>query len=190
MSFFSVESAERFIKGKVRDVYRQGPILKNQLIEAGQIIAKLKKRPPASVQTSLRKALKVREDIKATLLAQNELEAEVYPFARFFGVDKSLADYPEDFRGPGLGALPILLAGTAIAVAGMIYNQFRRIANQRRMLDLVGKGVLTAEEAKGLREPGFFAGLTGALGGAQTFLIVGIGLVVFVTAFGTGRTRG
>ena len=179
MAFFSIESAATYIKDRIRQVYRQTPILKDQLIGVSQIIGRLKRMPQIQTTAKLKEAERLRQSIIATIHAQTKLETEVYPWARFFGVDASLGTDNENLGL--LPVIPILLAATAIGMAGMMVNQFAKIKNQQRSLELIARGVMTPAEAAALKPKGILEGVTGALGGVQNIaMIAALGLGVFL----------
>ena len=186
MAFYSVDSATKFIKSKITEVYKQGPILKDQLIAVSRVIGAMKKQPIIRVAAKLNEAERLRKAIGASIHQQIKIETEVYPWARFFGIDQSLGSHEEQL---GVIIVPILLAGTALAIAAMISNHFLKIRNQQRTLELIAKGVLTPAEAAALKPKttGVVAQITGAIGGIQNVVIIGVLAVGAFFLFGIGR---
>lgn len=162
MTFFSPEAALDWLRGKLRDFYGQGTVLKDQLIQIGHLIQKAK---AANNQPALGQLIVQRAQVEQLLTEQFALEQKVYPIAEFVGVS------------PGLGLLPALVAALAIPLAATIYIHFQKVANQKKSLDLIAKGLLTPEEAKALAtQPILGAGF----GAALTMPLVLGGLVLAV----------
>lgn len=162
--FFTPSGAEQYIQTHLQSVYKNSVTLRDQLHAVGALIAAAKQKNPAKLPALER----LREEIKASFVSQLALEQKLSPFAAHFGINT------------GLGALPIVLAGSAIIVAGLIYTQTQKIKTQQQTLDLLSKGLITSEQAQSLMAQSNFlptAGeILGPLKGIGLYVLLGVGL--------------
>jgi hypothetical protein len=82
------------------------------------------------------------------------------------------------------GFIPLIIGAGAIAVAGAVYAHLQRVSQQRAVLSMVEKGILTASQATELTKAqaggGLFGagGLSGLTSNLSTLAMVGIGAYV------------
>lgn len=170
MTFPSLQSAVDYLQNRVQDFYQQGSVLTERI----KTIRRLKE---AAMQTNNQQALGqlnvLQSGVVALLEEQLALERKLEPFAEYFGL---LPAAPRV-----LGALPIVLAGSAIAVAVGLYLHFEKLQNQAKALELVAKGILPAAQADSILNPSFFSGLSGSFASIGLFAIGGLFLFFFLT---------
>lgn len=165
MIFASVESALNYVKSRIRDFYAQSNVLKNRLIQVGALLREAKSR---GAQEQIGQLIVLQSQTKDLLNEQLALEQKLVPFLSYFG-----------FSAPALGALPVILAASAVGVAGLLYVHFEKIQNQKKALDLVAQGFLTPSEAKGILESGGIlgtGGLTGLTGNLGIIAVAGLAI--------------
>lgn len=161
MTFPSLQSATDYIQGKLSDFFAQRGILTGRL----QAIQKLNAAAQATNnQQALGQLIVMRQQVVDLLNEYFLLEDQIKPYAQYFG-----------FSTPGaqqLGALPLVLAGVAIALATSLYLYYEKMANQAKALDLVARGILPADQADAILNPGFFSGIGGQV---STILMLAVG---------------
>jgi len=154
MTFPTVESATSYLQSKLQSFYDQTWVLKNRLASIARFKQEAQK---ANNQQALGQLILLQQQTKDLMLEQLRLEEQLRPFAQWFNVRMA---------PPQLGALPVILAASAVGVAGLLYLHFQKLDNQKRALELVAQGILPPERADAiLNAPLFsFSGLAGGLG--------------------------
>lgn len=139
-----------------------------------QSIAKLKDVAlKANNQQALGQLIVMRQGVLDLLNEQSAMEDRLKPFADYFGI--SMWQMP-------LGVLPLVLAGVAIAVATSMFLYYEKLQNQKQALDMIAKGILPADQADAILNPGFFSGLGGSFAQVGIFAVGGIFLYLFLTS--------
>jgi len=161
MIFPSLQSATDYIQENLQRLYAQRGVLQGRLKAIVQLKdAAMKKND----QQALGQLTSMRQGVLALLQEQVELEDRLQPFANYFGVSV--------WRPAQLGALPVLLAGGAIVVAGLMYLHWEKLRNQATALDMIAKGILPADQADAILNPSLFSGATGQI---TTILMLAVG---------------
>lgn len=160
---FTPSGAMDFIRQKLRDFYAQKSLLLTQRQEAQAMRVRAEK---AGKSVAPLNALLV--DIEGSLARHANLERGLAPFANWLAVPSGQI---------GL-AIPLVLAGLAIPVAGLLYLHFQKVRSHRQALDMIAKGLLTPEQAAQLAsQPVFTLGTFGV----TPLLILGVlGAVFFL----------
>lgn len=150
MTFPGLTEAEDYLRKKLQDFYNQTWVIKDQMTKIGQLKQQALKN---NDQPALGKLQLAMDQAKQTMTEQLALEERLRPFADYFGVSYSL------------GAMPVILAASAIAVASALYLHFQKVSNQKQALDLIAAGMLDPTNAeKILNAPLFTLGsLTGTM---------------------------
>jgi len=168
MNFPTLQAAEEYLRGTLQDFYNQRGVLANRLTA----IEKLKQVALGrNDQQGLGQLILMRENVKNLLHEQLNLEDRLEPFRSYFGVSI--------WKPPMLGALPLILAGSAVLLATALYLHYEKLQNQAKALDLVARGLMPADQAEAILNPSFFS--MGGLGGS--FSMVGIVLVGLVGVY-------
>jgi hypothetical protein len=163
MNFPSLSDAEAYLKNKIQDFYNQNQVLHDRIVS----IAKLKKAArERNDQGALGQLILMDSQARALQMEYLQLRETLAPFASFFNIQ--------------LGALPLLLAGGAIAAAGAMYLFYQKLDTQKKALDLVARGFLTPAEADALVNPSFLGSLASAGGIAFLPLILAGGFMLFL----------
>jgi hypothetical protein len=151
-----------YIREKLSSLYGQSRVLRDRLYSIGRLMQEAKKR---SDQQALGQLILLQSQTKDLFNEQLALEQRLMPFASYFNVRTDL------------GAFPILLAVSGVAVATTLYLHFEKLQNQGKALDLVAKGFLTPAEAEAIISPPLI-GFGGAMGFTLPLLAAG-GLGLF-----------
>lgn len=169
MNFPSLTSAEEYLKTRLQDFYNQRGVITRRLAA----IARLKEAAIKSDnQPAIGQLIVLREGVMNLLREQIALETTLDPFRVYFGVQN---------YNPTLGALPLILAGGAIAAAAALYLHYEKLKNQEKALDLVARGILPASQAESILNPSFFSGLGGSFASVGMLAVGGIFLFMFLT---------
>lgn len=159
--FSSLQAAVDYLQNKLQDFYNQRGVLAGRLKSIQQLKdAALK----TNNQQALGQLIVMREGVVALLREQLDLEDKLKPYADYFGVST--------WRPLELGALPLILAGGAVVVAGLMYLHLSKLQNQAKALDMIAKGILPADQADSILNPGLFSG---GLGQISSILMVAVG---------------
>lgn len=160
MNFPSLAAAETYLKNTLQDFYNQRGVLTGRLTA----IVKLKDAAiKADNQPAIGQLIVMREGVMSLLREHMALEERLEPFRGYFGVHQ---------YNPALGVLPLVMAGGALAVATSLYLYYEKLKNQGKALDLVAKGILPAEQAESILNPGLFSG---GLGQVSSILMLAVG---------------
>lgn len=176
MIFPSIDSAMEYLKGNLQNFYNQSRVLKDRLMRIGSLINQATAKGD---QQAIGHLILLQSQTKDTFNDQLALEQTLMPFAQYFNVNTTL------------GAFPIIIAATAIGVAGMLYLHFEKLQNQAKALDLVAKGLLSPDQYTQSESAGSFfgsGGLTGLTGNLSTIAIFGA-IVYGLFVFGPLLTR-
>jgi hypothetical protein len=162
--FLSIDSAIDYLRSKLQDFYNQSRVLRDRLITIGLLLQKARDKGD---QVSIGKLIVLQSQTKDLFNDQLALEQKLMPFAQYFGIKTDLA------------AVPLALAGLAIAAATALYLHYQKLQNQKQALDLVAKGLLSPTEAKQIIEAGSILGAGGLTGLTQN-----IGLIMVLAIGG------
>lgn len=161
MNFPSLQSATEYIQGTLSNFFAQRGVLTGRL----QAIQKLKDAAQKTGnQQALGQLIVMRAQTVDLLNEHFQLEDRLKPYAQYFG-----------FSVPGpatLGALPLVLAGVAMALASALYLYYEKLQTQGKALDLIARGILPADQAESILNPGLFSG---GLGQVSSILMVAVG---------------
>ncbi len=135
VSFLNPSAAVDYIRQKLRDFYAQKSFLldQQQRLKAALLRAEKQGKSVAPV-------LALQAEVQGSLNRHGYLETALAPFARWLEV-------PTGQLGV---AIPLLLAGVAIPVAGLLYLHFQKVRTHQQALDLIEKGLLSPAEAAAL----------------------------------------
>lgn len=162
MTFPSVQSAMDYVKSHLSQLYGQSRVLRDRLLKIGQLMQAAKKK---NDQQALGQLILLQGQTKDLFNEQLALEQRLMPFAQFFNVRTDL------------GAFPIVLAVSGVAVATALYLHFEKLRNQAQALDLIARGLLTPAEAEAITSSPLI-GFGGAMGFTLPLLAAG-GLGLF-----------
>lgn len=167
MTFPTIDSAVEYLQSKIQDFYGQRNVIKAQLkkIYDLQQLAHSTGDDAAYGQltTQLAQATQLLND-------QLNLEDQLKPWADYFGFTTTPAT---------LGILPIVLAGAAVGVAAMLYLHYEKIQQQQQALDMVAKGMLSADQAQAIVNPGILTTLIGSGSMSLMLPLLGLGVLYF-----------
>lgn len=135
MTFLSPSAAVDFIRQKLRDFYAQKSLLLDQ-----QQRLRVVKEAAQKQRKPLTPILALEAEVQGSLRRHGYLETALGPFAKWL-------DVPTGQLGV---AIPLLLVGVAIPVAGLLYLHFQKVRTQQQALALIEKGILTPEQAAAL----------------------------------------
>lgn len=159
--FTSLQSAVEYIQEKLTDFYNQRNVLTGRL----KTIQQLK---DAAVKTNNQQALGqlivLRQQVVDLLNEHFLLQDKLKPFADYFGFS--------GWSAPQLGALPLVIAGAALTVGAALYVYYEKLKTQAKALDLIAKGILPADQAESILNPGLFSG---GLGQVSSILMLAVG---------------
>lgn len=159
MTFYSPTEALLWLKGKIAELFAARGILQDLYGRA--VIAQSKAHTPQQkIQTT-----QLLADIRNSLDEQSTLERRIRMVV------------PESWAPPTLGILPLIAGIGAVAVAGAVYVHLRNVAQHQQTLNLIEKGLLTAEQGIRLEQTGSSDGL---FSGLQGVLIGGVALYALV----------
>lgn len=161
MNFPSLSAAVDYLQTQLQAFYNQSGVLAGRLTMIHRLMESAKK---AGNQQALGQLIVMRSGVNALILEQVALENKLQPYADYFGV--------RSWRPSTLGALPLILAGGAIAAASLIYLHYEKVKNQGKALELVAKGLLPASQVESILNPGLFSG---GLGQVSSILMVAVG---------------
>lgn len=162
VSFFSPSAAMDFIRQKLRDFYAQKSFLLDQQQRVRAAVLRAEK-----AGKSVAPILALQAEIRTSLNRHGYLETALTPFAKWL-------DVPTGQLGV---AIPLILAGVAIPVAGLLYLHFQKVRTQQQALDMIEKGLLTPEQAAALAaKPLFELGTFGV----TPLLLLGIVGAIFL----------
>lgn len=170
MNFPSLASAEAYLRDKLQDFYNQRAVLQLRLRSIVQLKEAAIKKDD---QQALGQLIVLRQGVLNLLQEHVEMENRLEPFRSYFGVSFSTA--------PSLGALPLILAGGAIAIATSLYLYYEKLQVQGKALEMVAKGLLPASQAEAILNPSFFSGIGGSFAQVGMLAIGGIFLFLFLT---------
>ncbi len=164
MTFLSPSAAVDFIRQKLRDFYAQKSLLLDQ-----QQRLRVVKEAAQKQRKPLTPILALEAEVQASLRRHGYLETALSPFAKWLAV-------PTGQLGV---AIPLLLVGVAIPVAGLLYLHFQKVRSQQQALALIEKGILTPEQAAALAAQPLFK--LGDFGFTPLLLlaVLGGGLLLF-----------
>lgn len=162
MIFTSVQQAENWMKGKIQSFYDQSRVLRDRLVQIGQLENKAKEQ---NDQKALGQLAALKTQTKQLFTEQLSLEQKLMPFAQYFNVNT------------GLGAFPPFLAVAAIGMAGLMYLHFDKLQNQGKALELVAEGFMSPSEAAKILSGGGLFDLGGGL--FSPVIILGVGFLIF-----------
>ncbi len=165
MNFPSLQAAEDYIKNTLQDFYNQRGVLTNRLTSIARLKEEAIKRGD---QQTIGQLIVLRSGVLNLLQEQYDLETKLDPFRVYLGVK----------QWTPLGVFPLVLAGGAAAVAASLYLYYEKLKNQEKALDMVAKGMLPADQAEAILNPGFFSGVGGSF--AQVGIFAGVGLLFFM----------
>lgn len=169
MNFPSLQSAEDYLRGKLQDFFNQRRVLQDRL---GAIV-KLKAAAMAkNDQQALGQLIVLRQSVYDLLDEHIQMENRLEPFRSYFGVTQGLS--------PVLGLLPIALAVGAVAIATALYLYYEKLQNQGKALDLIARGLLPADQAEAILNPGWFSGLGGSFASVGLLAVGGVFLFLFL----------
>jgi hypothetical protein len=153
-----------FIRQKLRDFYAQKSFLldQQQRLRVVKEAAQKQKKPLAPI-------LALEAEVQGSLNRHGYLETALAPFSNWLEV-------PTGQLG---AALPLLLAGVAIPIAGLLYLHFQKVRTHQQALNMIEKGILTPEQAAALAAKPLFE--LGTFGVTPLLLIalLGGGLLLF-----------
>lgn len=166
MNFPSLASAEDYLKNTLQDFYNQRGVLTNRLTK----IARLKEIAIKNGdQQTIGQLIVLRSGVMNLLQEQYDLETRLDPYRIYLGVR----------QWTPLGVFPLVLAGGAAAVAASLYLYYEKLQNQAKALDMVAKGMLPADQAEAILNPGFFSGIGGSFAQVGMLIAGGLGLYLF-----------
>ena len=165
MNFPSLQAAEDYLRGTLQDFYNQRGILMGRLTQIKQLREEAIKRDD---QQAIGQLIVLRSGVINLLNEQVQLELRLDPYRDYLGVK----------QWGQLGFFPLVLAGGAAAVAASLYLYYEKLRNQAKALDMVAKGMLPADQAEAILNPGFFSGIGGSF--AQVGIFAGVGLLAFL----------
>jgi hypothetical protein len=165
MNFPSLQSATDYIESKLRDFYDQRTVLTDRLRKI-QLLKDAAMK--SNNQQALGQLIVLRQGVVDLLNEHFLLQDRIKPFASYFG-----------FTPPQLGALPLILAGVAIALAASLYLYYEKLDNQAKALDLVARGILPADQAESILNPGLFSGAGGQITTIMMLAVGGYALFLF-----------
>lgn len=169
MTFPTLDSASNYLKAKLQDFYNQTWVLRDRLRAIAALKIEAQKR---NDQETLGKLILQTEHTKQLMMEQLALEQQLKPFADYFNITMTL------------GALPVILAASAVGVASVLYLHFQKLQNQKTALDLIAKGMLPAAQAEAILSAPLFSFGSGLMGG-MTPLLVG-GMLLYIMFFKRG----
>lgn len=170
MTFPSVTEAENYLKSKLQEFFNQTWELKAQM----QRIGALKNQAIANNdQPAIGKLILAMEQTKTLMNEQLALERQLAPFADYFGISYTL------------NAMPLILAGAAVAVASALYLHFEKLRNQKQALDMIAAGMLDPAKAESILNAPLFT--LGSLGGSMALPFVGLAVLYFFFIKGGSR---
>jgi hypothetical protein len=165
MNFPSLQSATDYLQSKLQDFYYQRTVLTDRL-------RKIQLLKDAAVKSNNQQALGqlivLRQGVVDLLNEYFIMEDRIKPFAQYFGITNQQ-----------LGALPLVLAGVALAVAASLYLYYEKLDNQAKALDLVARGILPADQAESILNPGLFSGAGGQITSIMMLAVGGYALFLF-----------
>lgn len=168
MVFSSLQSATDYIQSKLNDFFAQRAVLTNRL----KAIAALSKAAQASNnQQGLGQLIVMRQQVVDLLNEYFLMEDKIKPYAQYFGYST--------ITPPQLGALPLVLAGVAVALATSLYLYYEKVQNQAKALDLIARGIVSPAEVDAILNPGFFSGIGGQVSSILMLAVGGYALFLF-----------
>ena len=132
MTFFSPSAAMDFIRQKLRDFYAQKSFLLDQQQRLRAALVRAEK-----AGKSVAPILALQAEVQSSLNRHGYLETALAPFAKWL-------DVPTGQLGV---AIPLVLAGLAIPIAGLLYLHFQKVRTHQQALNMIEKGLLTPEQA-------------------------------------------
>ena len=132
MTFFSPSAAMDFIRQKLRDFYAQKSFLLDQQQRLRAALVRAEK-----AGKSVAPILALQAEVQSSLNRHGYLETALAPFAKWL-------DVPTGQLGV---AIPLVLAGLAIPIAGLLYLHFQKVRTHQQALNLIERGLLTPEQA-------------------------------------------
>ncbi len=164
---FSLDNAESYIKGRIQSFFDQSKVLRDRLMTIGNMLQVAKAKQD---QAAIGKLVVIQSQTKEAFNEQLRLEQLLMPFAKHFQVNVTL------------GALPVVLGLSAVAVAGAMYMHFEKVRMQGKALDLVAQGLLTPAEAAKITDSSLI-GFGGGVGLALPLVAAGGFLLFWMGAF-------
>jgi hypothetical protein len=164
MTFFSPSAAMDYIRQKLRDFTAQKSFLldQQQRLRAALIRAEKAGKSVAPI-------LALQGEVQTSLNRHGYLETALAPIAKWL-------DVPTGQLGV---AIPLLLAGVAIPVAGLLYLHFQKVRTHQQALDMIEKGLLTPEQAATLAAKPLFE--LGTFGVTPLLLVAVVGGIFLLT---------
>jgi hypothetical protein len=155
MEFTSLDVAQKYLDSKVADFRAQTKVIADHLNAAYQLYQRAITLGDTALQSQLAGEIMEWQSLRDQ---QASLEARLDQF------------YPK----PNLGLLPLAILAPAIAIplAVLLYNHLSSIGNHKKTLELIEKGMLTAEQARGIQSPSLLGGLSADL---QTIAMIAAG---------------
>ena len=163
MTFFSPSAAMDFIRQKLRDFYAQKSFLLDQQQRLRAALVRAEK-----AGKSVAPILALQAEVQSSLNRHGYLETALAPFAKWL-------DVPTGQLGV---AIPLVLAGLAIPIAGLLYLHFQKVRTHQQALNMIEKGLLTPEQAATLAAKPLFE--LGTFGVTPLLLLGIVGAVFFL----------
>ena len=163
MTFFSPSAAMDFIRQKLRDFYAQKSFLLDQQQRLRAALVRAEK-----AGKSVAPILALQAEVQSSLNRHGYLETALAPFAKWL-------DVPTGQLGV---AIPLVLAGLAIPIAGLLYLHFQKVRTHQQALNLIERGLLTPEQAATLAAKPLFE--LGTFGVTPLLLLAVVGGILFL----------
>jgi hypothetical protein len=163
--FYSPQEALNWLKGKIAALFAARGVLQDAYGRA------LVLQNKAQTTTAREQADRLVASITSSLRNQGSLESKVR------------AVVPSSWLPQTLGLFPIILGIGAIAVAGAVYAHLNNVAEHRKTLEMVERGLLTPQQAITLQQTGSIfggGGLSGLTGNLSTIMLAGAALYALV----------
>lgn len=135
---FDAQEAGEYVRRKLREWTSLESVLVNMMHTAAELAYRAKQ---AGREDLAEQAKNVIRNLNA--INQN--------YSKWQGVLQTVQEQVPGLRGIWI---PAAIAATVIALAGAMYGIFRKVTAEEKMLQMIEDGVITAEEAAGLRPRG------------------------------------